>query len=50
MSEPDPIPHWPGEMVRLSGDHQVYVRSTPEDEGEPALCLHGLAGSSRNRA
>ena len=48
MSEPDPIPHWPGEMVRLSGDHQVYVRSTPEDEGEPALCLHGLAGSSRN--
>jgi len=43
----EPIPHWPGELVRLSGDHQVYVRSTPDD-GEPGLCVHGLAGSSRN--
>jgi pimeloyl-ACP methyl ester carboxylesterase len=48
VSEPDPIPHWPGELVRLSGDHQVYVRSTPGAGGEPALCVHGLAGSSRN--
>jgi pimeloyl-ACP methyl ester carboxylesterase len=47
MSEPDPIPHWPGEFVSL-GDHQVYVRSAPGDGGEPALCVHGLAGSSRN--
>jgi pimeloyl-ACP methyl ester carboxylesterase len=46
MSEPDPIPHWPGEFVSL-GDHQVYLRSVPI-EGEPALCLHGLVGSSRN--
>lgn len=44
----EPIPHWPGELVTLSGDHQVYVRSTPERGGEPALCVHGLAGSSRN--
>jgi pimeloyl-ACP methyl ester carboxylesterase len=47
----DPIPHWPGESVDL-GDHQVYVRSVPDgalDHGsEPALCVHGLAGSSRN--
>jgi pimeloyl-ACP methyl ester carboxylesterase len=45
-----PIPHWPGQLVSL-GDHQVYVRSTPGDEpaqGERALCLHGLEGSSRN--
>jgi pimeloyl-ACP methyl ester carboxylesterase len=45
-----PIPHWPGEFVSL-GDHQVYVRRTPQapdQAGEPALCLHGLAGSSRN--
>jgi pimeloyl-ACP methyl ester carboxylesterase len=48
MSGPDPIPHWPGELVRLGGDHQVYVRSTPGEGGEPALCVHGLAGSSRN--
>ena len=50
-----PIPHWPGEQVRL-GDHQVYVRGVPEARagsaqgtpGEPALCVHGLEGSSRN--
>jgi pimeloyl-ACP methyl ester carboxylesterase len=46
MSQPDPIPDWPGEPVSL-GDHRVYVRSTPSP-GEPALCVHGLAGSSRN--
>jgi pimeloyl-ACP methyl ester carboxylesterase len=46
MSQPDPIPHWPGEPVSV-GDHQVYVRSAP-GPGEPALCVHGLAGSSRN--
>jgi len=43
----EPIPHWPGELVRI-GDHQVYVRSAPDRGGEPALCVHGLAGSSRN--
>ncbi|MGH3202425.1 MAG: alpha/beta fold hydrolase [Streptosporangiaceae bacterium] len=43
----EPIPHWPGELVRID-DHQVYVRSTPDQTGEPALCVHGLAGSSRN--
>ena len=52
MTEPDPVPHWPGRPVEL-GDHQVYVRSVPGDGGEPALgepalCVHGLAGSSRN--
>jgi pimeloyl-ACP methyl ester carboxylesterase len=41
-----PVPHWPGEPVSV-GDHQVYVRSAP-GPGEPALCVHGLAGSSRN--
>jgi pimeloyl-ACP methyl ester carboxylesterase len=45
VSDPDPIPHWPGQLVSL-GDHPVYVRSAPGDE--PALCLHGLEGSSRN--
>jgi pimeloyl-ACP methyl ester carboxylesterase len=43
----EPIPHWPGELVPI-GDHQVYVRSMPDKTGEPALCVHGLAGSSRN--
>ena len=46
MSEP--VPHWPGRLVGL-GDHQVYVRRAPAAEGtEPALCVHGLEGSSRN--
>jgi pimeloyl-ACP methyl ester carboxylesterase len=43
-----PVPHWPGRLVRL-GDYQVYVRSAPGgDAAEPALCVHGLEGSSRN--
>ena len=47
MSEPDPIPHWPGESISL-GAQSVYLRSVPDQGGEPALCVHGLAGSSRN--
>ncbi len=46
--ETEPIPHWPGRLVNL-GDHQVYVRRAPAPEdAEPALCVHGLEGSSRN--
>jgi len=60
MTPPEPIPHWPGELITLDRGHQVYVRSTPEKNGqkeaaqkeaaqkEAALCIHGLAGSSRN--
>jgi pimeloyl-ACP methyl ester carboxylesterase len=43
----EPIPHWPGRLVPL-GDHDVYVRGVPPGPGDPALCLHGLEGSSRN--
>jgi pimeloyl-ACP methyl ester carboxylesterase len=47
MNEP-PIPHWPGRLVTL-GDHQVYLRTAPAGQAtEPALCVHGLEGSSRN--
>jgi pimeloyl-ACP methyl ester carboxylesterase len=42
----EPIPHWPGEFVSL-GDYKVFVRRAP-GSGEPALCVHGLVGSSRN--
>jgi pimeloyl-ACP methyl ester carboxylesterase len=45
--ETPPLPHWPGELISL-GDHRVYVRSVPAAAGEPALCVHGLEGSSRN--
>jgi pimeloyl-ACP methyl ester carboxylesterase len=66
VSEPDPIPDWPGRLVSV-GDHKVFVRSVPESDStrlpgledpgpgepeatrhEPALCVHGLEGSSRN--
>jgi len=44
----EPVPHWPGRLVSL-GEHQVFVRSAPAGDGaEPALCVHGLEGSSRN--
>ena len=43
----DPIPDWPGELISL-GKYSVNVRSVPESRGEPALFVHGLAGSSRN--
>ena len=61
--EPQPIPHWPGRLFPLGDHHQVYLRSvawdppdpdSPEPEypdlehAEPALCVHGLEGSSRN--
>jgi pimeloyl-ACP methyl ester carboxylesterase len=47
----EPVPHWPGRLVSL-GDHQVVVRGAQhpetENDAEPALCVHGLEGSSRN--
>lgn len=46
MTQQEPIPHWPGEFVSL-GNYQVFVRRAPS-AGEPALFVHGLAGSSRN--
>jgi pimeloyl-ACP methyl ester carboxylesterase len=44
----NPIEAWPGHFVELAtGD--VYVRSAPAlADGEPALFVHGLGGSSRN--
>jgi pimeloyl-ACP methyl ester carboxylesterase len=44
-----PIPQWPGELVRL-GDREVFVRMAPSgrDGADPALFVHGLAGSSAN--
>ncbi len=42
----EPIPHWPGRLVPL-GDHEVFLCGVPP-VGEPALCVHGLEGSSRN--
>ncbi|HYS31126.1 MAG TPA: alpha/beta hydrolase [Streptosporangiaceae bacterium] len=44
----EPIPHWPGHLVRLPVG-QVFVRAAPAAQGaEPALFIHGLGGSSTN--
>ncbi len=44
-----PIPHWPGELISL-GDREVFVRSSPAaaEDAEPAVFVHGLAGSATN--
>jgi pimeloyl-ACP methyl ester carboxylesterase len=54
---PGPVPVWPGRFVAL-GDQDVFVRAAttaargedpPSPAGaEPALCVHGLEGSSAN--
>jgi pimeloyl-ACP methyl ester carboxylesterase len=54
---PDPVPLWPGRFVSLGGQ-DVFVRAattsaskqdpTAPAGAEPALCVHGLEGSSAN--
>ncbi|RJL33493.1 alpha/beta fold hydrolase [Bailinhaonella thermotolerans] len=43
----EPIPAWPGEKV-VAGRTTLFVRSTPEERGEAAVFVHGLAGSATN--
>jgi len=61
---PEPIPHWPGKLVSLGdyqvyvrtapvyqgpADRDPADRDPAEpDPRDPALCVHGLEGSSRN--
>ena len=61
---PEPIPHWPGRLVSLGGQRVYVRTARPDRDpadrdpadrnraephsGEPALCVHGLEGSSRN--
>jgi len=48
QARPAPIPVWPGQLVTV-GAAEVFVRSAPAAAGaEPALCVHGLGGSSTN--
>jgi pimeloyl-ACP methyl ester carboxylesterase len=41
------IPPWPGRRVSV-GAAELFVRDTPSEGGEPALCVHGLGGASTN--
>jgi pimeloyl-ACP methyl ester carboxylesterase len=44
-----PIPSWPGELVSV-GDLEIFTRTAParEPDAEPAVFVHGLAGSASN--
>jgi pimeloyl-ACP methyl ester carboxylesterase len=51
---PNPVPHWPGELVD-SVTGALYVRRAPNaasaelaEPAEPAVFVHGLGGSSTN--
>jgi pimeloyl-ACP methyl ester carboxylesterase len=47
-----PIPHWPASMVPLPGGEGVFVAETAagvrDDEKDPVLCVHGMAGAATN--
>ena len=48
---PNPVPHWPGELVDTVAG-ALYVRrapvAAPAEPTEPAVFVHGLGGSSTN--
>ncbi|SDG92687.1 Pimeloyl-ACP methyl ester carboxylesterase [Sinosporangium album] len=44
----EPIAVWPGQLIDLGGQEEVFVRSTPRGAPETAVFVHGLAGSSTN--
>ena len=41
------MPEWPGETVDVGG-REVFVRRAANPDGEPAVYVHGLGGSSTN--
>ncbi|MCW2897207.1 MAG: alpha/beta hydrolase fold protein [Actinomycetia bacterium] len=43
-----PVPHWPGRMVSLTGDEQVWLAETPAGGQELVLCVHGMSGAATN--
>ncbi len=47
-----PVPHWPGDLVPLTGGERVYVAQTPgivpDEESDPVLCVHGMSGAATN--
>jgi pimeloyl-ACP methyl ester carboxylesterase len=46
-----PVPHWPGRIVKLGENEQVYLAETPRSVHENkdlVLCLHGMSGAATN--
>jgi pimeloyl-ACP methyl ester carboxylesterase len=46
-----PVPHWPGRIVRLGQNEEIYLVQTPpsvKEERDLALCVHGMSGAATN--
>jgi pimeloyl-ACP methyl ester carboxylesterase len=46
-----PVPHWPGRIVKLGKNEQIYLAETPrsvQEERDLALCVHGMSGAATN--
>ena len=46
-----PVPHWPGRMVKLGANEQVYLAETApsvHENKDLVLCLHGMSGAATN--
>jgi pimeloyl-ACP methyl ester carboxylesterase len=48
---PEPVPHWPGRLVSIGPDEQVYLAETPrsvQEKKDFVLCVHGMSGAATN--
>ncbi len=46
-----PVPHWPGRIVKLGENEQVYLAETARSVNEDrdlVLCVHGMSGAATN--
>jgi pimeloyl-ACP methyl ester carboxylesterase len=51
VGQGQPVPHWPGRIVKLGENEQVYLAETPPsvNEGKDlVLCVHGMSGAATN--
>ncbi len=51
MTVDRPVQHWPGRMVNLGGDEQVYLAAplwSADGGRDLVLCVHGMSGAATN--
>ena len=51
IDQGQPVPHWPGRMVKLGENEQVYLAETPpsvHENRDLVLCVHGMSGAATN--
>jgi pimeloyl-ACP methyl ester carboxylesterase len=49
--EGQPVAHWPGRIVTLGENEQVYLAETPrsvKEDRDLVLCVHGMTGAATN--